>query len=146
MFLLTDLTDLILTVFAVFVLLSQVRVTYLLQCSWEMYNGRKRFFFHALSILCGLFFLWLWQNNLESENGHRTCYMGLDLQPLLKQSFFGTRAWDTGQVLSAATSGQFLWIFLKEAKKDMWTGHLLLEITLTGTIISKDSSSAGSLW
>lgn len=46
-------------------------------------------------------------------------YMGLELQPLLKQSFFGTRAWDTGQVLSAATSGQFLWIFLKEAKKDM---------------------------
>lgn len=57
MFLLTYLTDLILTVFAVFVLLSQVRVTYLLQCSWETYNGRKRFFFHALSILCGHFFL-----------------------------------------------------------------------------------------
>lgn len=107
--------------------------------------GEKDFFSMLSQFYVDIFF-YDWQNNFKSENGHWTCYMGLELQPLLKQSFFGTRAWDTGQVLSAATSGQFLWIFLKAAKKDMWTGHLLLEITLTGTIISKDSSSTGSLW
>lgn len=104
--------------------------------------GEKDFFPHSPNFIWTFFsydFNKITQKVRTASSSHRTGYMGLELQPLLKQSFFGTHLLSTERC--------YLWSisldFRERSKKRYVDWVPALQITLTGTIISKDSSSAG---